>query len=184
MPRPTLLIVTGLPGSGKSCVAGAVATDLNASVLGHDWVMAALRAQLEVWNAMKALDQPAFRNVGWSVMLNIARAQLRASRSVILDGVARTPQIHAAREVGDESDARTVVALCVIDDAELHRQRIAGRERRIPGWPELSWDDVQRSRADWQPPEDVDVVLDSSHSLEANFAASRSVLGFSGTGAP
>jgi dephospho-CoA kinase len=37
--RPTLVLVTGLPGAGKSTVAEATAEVLGAAVLGHDWMI-------------------------------------------------------------------------------------------------------------------------------------------------
>jgi predicted kinase len=177
VPRPTLLLVTGLPGSGKTRVAEAVAHDLRAAVVGHDWVMAALRAQPELWETMQTFDRVRFRTVGWSIMWNIAAAQLRAGRSVILDGVARQPEVSRTRDVAKSCDAFLFVVLCTIDDADLHKQRIDERIRAIPGWPELTWLDVQRSRDGWQPPTDVDLFLAAHESFDANLAAARAAIG-------
>jgi predicted kinase len=179
VPQATLLLVTGLPGSGKTGIAEALADDLHASVVGHDWVMAALRAQTEVWKAMQTLDRVAFRTVGWSIMWNVAAAQLRAGRSVILDGVARQPEVVKSRDVAKACDASFFVVLCTIDDSDLHRQRIAERVRGIPGWPELTWEEVQRSRAGWQAPDDADLVLSALDSFEANLELLRSAFGLS-----
>ena len=43
MPSPTLVLITGLPGVGKSTFADRVAVDLGAAVVSHDVVMAGLR---------------------------------------------------------------------------------------------------------------------------------------------
>ena len=177
MQQPTLLLVTGLPGAGKTRLADALADDLHAAVVGHDWVMAALRAETEVWTAMKTLDWVKFRTVGWSIMWNVAAAQLRSGRSVILDGVARQPEVAKSSELASEYDALFFSVLCTIDDPELHRRRIAERVRRIPGWPELTWEDVQRSRDGWQPPGKVDLVLSAHESFDANLATMRSAIG-------
>ncbi len=45
---PVLVLVTGLPGTGKSSVADVVASELNAAVLAHDWAMSALRPYPEL----------------------------------------------------------------------------------------------------------------------------------------
>ena len=177
MPQATLLLVTGLPGSGKTRVAEALADDLHAAVVGHDWVMAALRAQPEVWEAMQTLDRVAFRTVGWSIIWNVTVAQLRAGRSVILDGVARQPEVDKSRDVAKACDASFFVVLCTINDSDLHRQRIAERVRGIPGWPELTWEEVQRSRDGWQPPVGADLVLSADESFDANLEVLRSAFG-------
>jgi len=163
-------------------MAEALADDLCAAVVGHDWVMAALRAQAKVWETMQTLDRVTFRTVGWSIMRNIAAAQLRAGRSVILDGVARQPEVSGTRDVAKACNAFPFVVLCTIDDSDLHKQRIAERVRGIPGWPELTWEEVRRSRDGWQPPNDVDLVLTAHQSFDANLAATRSAIGLDSTG--
>ena len=59
-------------------------------MLGWDWAMGALTGFPTVWSSIQALDGPAYRRVGWSVLWSLAEAQLRAGRSVVLDGVARS----------------------------------------------------------------------------------------------
>lgn len=171
-----LLLVTGLPGSGKTSFATAAATRIGAPVIGHDWVMAGLRAHPRVWEAMTELDEVSFRTVGWKVMWNIGRAQLRDGRSVVLDGVARAPEIATTRALAAESTSRCVIALCEVPDEKQHHDRIAGRAREIPGWPELCWSDVERSKINWRRPVDVDVVLDSTKRFESNMDLLEGVL--------
>ena len=40
---------------------------------------------------------------------------------------------------------------CVCSDASVHRARIEGRTRGIPGWHEVGWDHVERMRAEVLP---------------------------------
>jgi hypothetical protein len=47
-------------------------------------------------------------------------------------------------------------------DRQLHRSRVDGRERGIPGWYELDWSQVERSRASWDPDISVDVRIDTA----------------------
>lgn len=176
MTNPTLLLVTGLPGSGKTSLAEGIAKDLDAAVLGHDWVMAALRVFPTVWNAMGELEHLTFRSVGWSVMWNLALAQLHEGRSVILDGVARAPEVQRTRDVANEAECSSFVALCSITDARIHRERVIDRARNIPSWPELTWEEVERSRSDWAPPADVDLVLNTLDPADANLVELRLAL--------
>jgi predicted kinase len=172
----TLLLITGVPGSGKSSLARVAADELGCAVLGHDWTMAGLRAFPPVWEQMKALGGTEFRSVGWSIMWNLSRAQLREGRSVVLDGVARTAEAQSARGFAQESDARCLVVLTVIDDASLHRSRVEGRRRDIPNWPELEWESVERSGAMFDPPPNVDLVLNAGEPFDANVEALRALL--------
>jgi predicted kinase len=173
--RPTLLLITGLPGSGKSSLATVAAGELGCAVLGHDWTMAGLRAFPEVWTSLEELDAVTFRSVGWSIMWNLARAQLREGRSIVLDGVARAPEVHGSREVAQESGARFLLAVTEIGD-EVHRARIEGRRRDIPHWDELEWEPVRHSRAGWEPLPGADVVLDACAPIDTNAAALRALL--------
>lgn len=176
MTNPTLLLITGLPGSGKTSIAEGIAKDLQAAVIGHDWVMAGLRVFPTVWNTMSELEHLAFRSVGWSVMWNIAIAQVREGRSVVLDGVARAPEVQRTRDVADEAECRSFVALCSIADARAHRERVIGRDRNIPNWPELTWEDVERSRSGWEPPTDIDLILNALDPVKDNLAKLRRAL--------
>jgi hypothetical protein len=177
VPPPTLLLITGVPGSGKSSLARAAADHLGCGVLGHDWTMAGLRAFPPVWDRMREQGPLEFRSVGWSVMWNLARAQLREERSVVLDGVARATEVQGTREVALESRAHCLIALTELADVQVHRSRIEGRRRDIPHWPELKWEFVEQSRRTFEPPQDVDVVLDAAAPFDINVATLRALLG-------
>ena len=83
-----LVLVTGLPGTGKSTVAEQVADLIGASVLGHDWAMSGLRPYDALWRTMDTMVPPGQGAVGWSICGALARAHLRRGASVVLDGVA------------------------------------------------------------------------------------------------
>ncbi|MGH9111058.1 MAG: hypothetical protein ACRDZN_01960, partial [Acidimicrobiales bacterium] len=123
--------------------------------------MAALRPFPEVQKGLDELDRHTFRRVGWSLLWQLARAQLRRGMSVVLDGMARDGEIAGTRALAAELDARSLVVLAVCDDETVHRSRIDGRRRNIPGWYELDWAHVSQSRLRWQPPSDVDLIVDT-----------------------
>ena len=166
--KPILVLVTGLQGTGKSTTADQAAEILGASVLTHDWAMSGLRPHEAVQRALDSMTPPGHQPVGWSILCALARAQLRRGSSVILDGVAREPNIGLCRQVADDEGARFLVVLTECVDPEVHKLRIEARERSIPDWYEIDWDQVQRSRARWQRPEQVDLTLQATQSPEAN----------------
>ncbi len=177
-----LVLITGLQGSGKSTMAAAAGRALGAPVLGHDWAMSGLRPFAEVQDALDTMGVRGHRGVGWSVLWALARAQLRSGSSVVLDGVARDPEVEGTRQVAAEEGAGCVVVMTSCHDAALHRQRVEDRQRRIPNWYELDWDHVERSRSSWVPPERVDLVLDAGEPVAENAEALRVLLAAQGGG--
>ncbi len=83
-----LVLITGLPGSGKSTMAAVAGRALGAPVLGHDWAMSGLRPYPELQDALDTMGVRGHRGVGWSLLWALARSQLRLGSSVVLDGVA------------------------------------------------------------------------------------------------
>jgi predicted kinase len=166
-----LVLVTGPPGTGKSTLAETAAAELDAAVLAWDWTMAGLRQVEPVWSGFQALDRVSYLQVGWSVLWNLGVAQLRAGRSVVLDGLARASEVAVTRARAADAGARCVVVVTACTDSKVHRARVEGRRRAIPGWHELEWDSVVRTSARWQPPTDADLVLDAAADLSSNQAA-------------
>jgi len=130
--------------------------------------MGALTGFAGIQDALGQMSHEEHRRVGWSVLWNLATAQLRANRSVVLDGVARDVEVSGTRETAIASDARPVVVLTSCSDIALHRQRIEGRTRNIPGWHELDWDHVDGFRGRWQPPATTDLELDAVAPFDDN----------------
>jgi len=160
------VLVTGLPGSGKSTVAEQIATVTGAAVLGHDWAMSGLRPYTELQAVLDEMEPSGHRVVGWSILIALARAQLRCGRSVILDGVARFEEVGRCREAAEAEKASVVVVATSCSDPVLHRSRIETRRRLIPDWYELDWEQVERARTTWQPLESVDLDLDTAGAWE------------------
>lgn len=158
---PTLALFTGAPCTGKSTLAEAAATALGAPVLAWDWAMAGLTWCPPIQDTIESLDRPTHRRVGWTILANLAEAQLRHGRSVILDGVARDEHVATIRDLARRYGARSVVTLTTCTDRDRLHARSHGRQRAIPGWHELTWEHV--GSFEWQPPHDLDHTIDTSH---------------------
>lgn len=163
-----LVVVSGYTGSGKSTIASAVADSLGATVASFDWLMSALRSVPEVW-VVTEMPVERQRAVGWLLLARVAEQQLRRGASCVLDLVARPEAVASWRELAQQYGATFTVIECRCSDAELHLARVVGRSRDIPGWYELSADDVTRSRQRYEPLLLIDkVTIDAVDPLEEN----------------
>jgi hypothetical protein len=177
------VLVTGLPGTGKSTMADVAAATLGAPVVGHDWAMSGLRPYPEVQEALDVMGLRGHRGVGWSILWALARSQLRRRQSVVLDGVARAPEVAGTRALARDEGVPGFVVMTECSDSEVHRSRIEGRQRGIPGWYELDWDHVARAREEWDALDDVGLVLDAVVPVAQNSATLRDALSALGTAA-
>jgi predicted kinase len=162
-----LVVVTGWTGAGKSTIADAMANELRATVASFDWVMSALRCHEDVWSAV---EEPVElqRRIGWDLLSRIVEQQLRGGRSCILDLVAREQPRQEWAALADRYSASFAVVECVCSDVEVHRRRVDGRRREIPGWYELKWEWVERGRQLYEPLSEPKVVIDAIEPLEHN----------------
>ena len=135
--------------------------------------MAAMTGYAPIQAALKTMRPERRRSVGWSIIWNFSVAQLRENRSVVIDGVARDDDVAVCRSVASEHSVRSVVVETSCSSRDVHRGRIEGRVRGIPGWHELDWEHVESVIARWSPIRDADLRLDAVDSLEANTQALR-----------
>ena len=167
---PWLIVVSGWTGAGKSTMAEALASELGGAVASFDWLMSALRSHDDVWSVV---EQPVElqRRVGWDLLARVAEQQLRGGRSCILDLVAREQARREWEQLAAEHGAGFAVVECVCSDVAVHRRRVEGRERGIPGWYELQWEWVERGREHYQPLAEPKVVIDAVHPVSNNLRA-------------
>lgn len=103
------------------------------------------------------------------MLTSLAESALGLRRSVILDSVAGTEEVRRDwRGAARAADAALVVLVCVCSDVGIHRSRLEGRQRGIPGWPELSWGDVEAVGSRWQRWPDDHHSIDSINDAETN----------------
>jgi hypothetical protein len=122
-------------------------------------------------------DREIFRGVGYSLLSSLTEKQLRNSQNTVLDCVTRQPLLERWQALAGRYDGRFDVVECTCTDEALHRSRIEGRQRDIPGWAELKWDYVAEARRTYEPLDCPKLVVDAGDSVEANLARVRSYLG-------
>ncbi len=154
--------MAGLPGSGKSALAEALARTMRCALLSVDPIEAAM------WRAGVARDQPT-GIAAYVVAEDLAREQLCLNNDVIVDAVndaepARAQWYSLALQLAEP--LAFVEVFC--GDENEHRRRLEGRQRAITGFPEPTWQSVlQRAESfgNWNEPR---LRLDSMRPLEMN----------------
>jgi predicted kinase len=160
--RPRLIVITGLPGTGKSAIAEPLAVELAIPAFAKDWVEASI---------LKTGARPAGGAGRHRVRPAHCRGprQLMLGQGVILDSVASTTSIRSVwRSLALESDADWLVIECICSDASLHRERLSRETRNIPDWPEREWADVERVSSYFEPWAEDRLVLDLMEPVARN----------------
>ena len=165
-PPQRLIVVAGLPGTGKSSIAEAIGESLGVPVFAKDWLEAALlRSGVD-----RTLASPqVIGYAGYELLTTLAERQLRLGQSAILDSVASTKTIRDAwRTLASRCSARWRVVECICSDQTLHRGRLGSRIRGIPGWQELEWEEVERVQSYYAPWQEDRLILDAVEPLNTN----------------
>jgi predicted kinase len=157
---PTLILLSGLPGSGKTVLAESLSRTLSIPMFSIDPIEAAM------WRA--GLDKTDTGVAAYGVAQALADEHLRLRHSVIVDAVnpVETPRA-AWRNLAAKHRVGLKIIECVVSDETMHRQRIESRVRSIAPTHELTWARLLQRRAEYEAWTDPRLVLDTSHTSPA-----------------
>jgi predicted kinase len=152
----------GLPGTGKSTLAGMLATETRAVWLRIDEIEGAMRRN--------GLTPGQTGIAAYSVAHDVAANQLRRGLTVIADAVNPVREARAGwRDLAASLDCRHVVVETVCPDPAEHRRRVETRAADLPGWTYPGWDEVERSALSYQPRTDDRLTLDTTRPAETSY---------------
>lgn len=140
-----LIVISGLPGTGKTAVAAALAARLRAVHVSIDPIEDALlgagfpRSYETGVASYEAARVVAVQNLGRDV-------------PVVVDAVNDSePARETWRRAAADGGAELAFVLLTLDDVDEHRRRLAGRVRRLRNVREPSWDEVRARAAAYAP---------------------------------
>lgn len=161
MNTPKLIIVFGLPGSGKSTVAEGLAAKLSIPLFSVDPIESAI---------LKSGLERSFETglAAYLVAETLAGEQLKCGLSAIIDAVSGVQEARDMwHNLARTHNARLIIIECVLE-REWHKQRIEARVRNMHGIAEVSWEDVEERRETYLPWKEERLVLDTAASREEN----------------
>lgn len=166
---PELVVMAGLPGSGKSTIGQIVAGRVKAALISVDPIEAAiLRAGIDD-------DQPTGL-AAYLVAEAMAEQTLQSGYSVVVDAVnAVEPARLQWRELAQRCDVALHVIETVCMDEELHRERLDKRAGTVAAYA------VEQSTEEYAEWKGVSasiprVTLDTARPLGANVEAALAFL--------
>ncbi len=149
-----LVVISGLPGVGKSTISEALASKLHCAILSVDPIEAAMR-----WAGL-ATESTGI--AAYDAAATLAAEQLKLGNPVIVDAVNPIEPPRAMwRNLVKKYDTKLILIEVICSDEAIHKTRIEKRVRGIEGMPEITWERVQERKAEYQPWQQDRLVLDS-----------------------
>lgn len=162
-----LIVIGGLPGTGKTTLARGIVRELSAVYLRVDVVETPLiRAGVEVGP------------LGYEVVRELAASNLELGGQVVVDLVNPLHVTRAMwRELAAALDVPLVVFECVLPDRAEHRRRVEGRVPDLKGQVTPTWAEVlDREYEPWDDSIDGPRVrIDMTDAASATEAAIRAL---------
>jgi predicted kinase len=156
---PTLIVLSGLPGSGTTVLAEGLSRALSIPIFAIDTIETAM--------ARAGLDKAETSTAAYEVARALADEHLRLRHSVIVDAVNPAEAPRAGwRNLTTKHRVSLKIIECVCSDEAIQRQRIESRVGNIAGM-QLTWPRFLQRRAEYEAWTDPRLVLDTSRTSPA-----------------
>lgn len=165
-----LILVCGLPATGKSTIANRLARRLNATLLRTDVV------RKELFPAPGYTEEE--KNLVYDITLLVARYLLRSGVRVVIDGTfyKRAGRVRAYR-LAEETGKRLVIVECTCPD-EVIQARMRGRGLREGLPTDADYQVYLKIKGEFEPIQRKHIVVDTSRPLRENLGDIYRYVGF------
>jgi len=148
-----LIVLAGLPATGKTTLARALARELGAVHVRVDSIEQALRDSGKIAGPMD--------DAGYRAAYAVAADNLRLGRTVIADSVNPLRLTRDAwRRVAAEAGAPAVEVETLCSDPAEHRRRVESRTSDIPGLRLPTWEEV--AAREYHPWDRARIAIDTA----------------------